>query len=82
MPLEDKATRRLVEREISKHPIDYSLLVVSVINGVCTFSGRVSPLRGAVARGVNIKDEVRKLADSVRLIRGIHEVVIDIAYDV
>ncbi len=81
MPLEDKAVRRIVEREIAKHSIDYSLLVVTVINGVATFRGRVSPLRGALGRGVEIKDEMRKIADAVRLQRGITDVVIDVAYD-
>lgn len=81
MPLEDKETRRLVEREIAKFPIDYSLLVVTVINGVCTLSGRVAPLRGALGRNVNIKDEVRKIADTIRLVRGVHEVVLDVSYD-
>ena len=81
MPLEDKATRRLVEREIAKFPIDYSLLVVTVINGVCTLSGRVAPLHGAMGRNVNLKEEVRKMAEAIRLIRGVHEVVVDIAYD-
>jgi osmotically-inducible protein OsmY len=81
MPLEDKATRRLVEREIAKFPIDYSLLVVTVINGVCTFSGRVAPLRGALGRNIVLKDEVRKLADCVRMVHGVHEVVLDISYD-
>lgn len=81
MPLEDKATRRLVEREIAKHPIDYSLLVCSVINGVCTLSGRVSNLRGAMGRNVDVREEMRKLQDSILLIRGINEVVLNIAYD-
>jgi hypothetical protein len=81
MPLEDKSTRRLVEREISKRSIDSSLLVVTVINGVATFKGRVSPLRGALGRGVDIKDEMRKIGDAAMLVRGVHEVCIDVAYD-
>lgn len=81
MPLEDKETRRLVEREIAKHPIDYSLLVCSVINGVCTFRGRVSPLRGTMGRGVVVKDEMAKIVDAVLTIRGINECVVDVAFD-
>lgn len=81
MPLEDKETRRLVEREIAKHPIDYSLLVVSVINGVATFNGRISPLRGAMGRGVNIKDEMKKIQDAVMNLRGINDCVIDVSFD-
>jgi hypothetical protein len=81
MPLEDKATRRLVEREIGKHPIDYSLLTVTVINGVATFRGRVSPLRGGAGRGVDIKEELRKVQDACLLIHGINEVAMDVAFD-
>ena len=81
MPLEDKATRRMVEREISKHPVDYSLLVVTVINGVCTFKGRVSALRGTMARGVDVRDEMRKIGDGALLVKGVNEVCIDVAYD-
>lgn len=81
MPLEDKETRRLVEREIAKHAIDYSLLVVSVINGVATFTGRVSPLRGSMGRGVNIRDEMKKIQDSVMNLRGVNECILDVAYD-
>ena len=81
MPLEDKAVRRLVEREICKHAIDYSLLVVTVINGVCTLSGRVSNLRGSMGRNVEVRDEIRKIQDSVILIRGINEVVLNCSYD-
>lgn len=81
MPLEDKAVRRLVEREIAKHPIDYAFLVVTVINGVATFTGRVSSLRGTLARNVDIRDEMRKIEDAVLLIRGINEVVMKMAYD-
>ena len=81
MPLEDKETRRLVEREIAKHAIDYSLLVVTVINGVATFRGRVSSLRGAMGRGVEIKEEMGHIRDAVLLHRGVNEVVIDVAYD-
>jgi len=81
MPLEDKETRRHVEREIAKRAIDYSLLVVTVINGVATFRGRVSGLRGAMGRGVDVKDEMRKLQDATLQVRGVNEVVIDVAYD-
>jgi len=81
MPLEDKAVRRLVEREISKHSIDSSLLVVTVINGVATFKGRVSPLRGMLGRGVDIKDEMRKIGEASLLIKGVNEVCVDVAYD-
>lgn len=81
MPLEDKQTRRLVERELSRHPLDISLLTVTVINGVATFRGRVSPLRGAAGRNVDLKDEMRKIQDACLLIHGVNEVAMDVSID-
>ena len=81
MPLEDKAVRRLVEREISKRSIDSSLLTVTVLNGVATFRGRVAPLRGMLGRGIDAKDEMRKIGEGALLVKGVNEVCIDVAYD-
>ena len=81
MSLEDKQTRRLVEREVFRHSIDYSLLVVAVINGVCTFHGRVSPLRGTAGHKVDVRDEMRKVRDGALSIRGVNDVVLDVSYD-
>ncbi len=81
MPLEDKKTRRLVEREISKHPIDASLLAVTVINKVATFKGRVKRLQGPAARGVDMRDELRKLENAILLLPGVNEVCLDVNID-
>ena len=77
MPLEDKAAARLVQREISKHSIESSMLNVQVINQICYIGGTVSKLQGQLGRGVDLKQELAKLADQIRLIRGINDVVID-----
>ncbi len=77
MPLEDKATARLVEREISKHSIDSSLIHVQVINHIAYIGGTVSKLQGPLGRGIDLKQELAKIADSIRLIRGVNDVVVD-----
>jgi len=81
MPLEDKRTRRTVEREVSKFPIDPTLLSITVINKVCTFRGRVKPLRGPVGRGVDIRTEMHKVEDAVMTLPDIQQVVLDVTYD-
>lgn len=81
MPLEDKQTRRMVEREIAKHPINADLMVVTVLNKVATFKGRVKPLVGGSGRGVDIRDELRKLENALLLMKGVNEVVFDVAID-
>ena len=81
MPLEDKATRRMVEREISKHPIDANLMVVTVLNKVATFKGRVKSLQGGASRNVDLRDELRKLEQSILLLKGVNEVIFDVSID-
>ena len=60
MPLEDKAAARLVQREISKHSIESSMLNVQVINQICYIGGTVSKLQGQLGRGVDLKQELAK----------------------
>jgi hypothetical protein len=80
MPLEDKATRLRIMREIAKYDMDTSLLNVSVINSVVYMSGRVSPMRTPTA-----PRDLRKVFDSLeetfRTMRDINDVVIEVAYD-
>lgn len=78
MPLEDKQMRRLVEREVAKHPIDSSLMTVAVINGVAYLGGRAGPLRGALGRGVDVKRELGLITEAVSQLRGIQDVVNDV----
>ncbi len=77
MPLEDKQTRRLVEREVAKHSIDYSLLTVAVINQVVYLGGTVSPLRGIMGRGVDIKREMDQICEAIEGMKGVNDVVND-----
>ncbi len=77
MPLEDKRTRRLVEREISKHPIDATLLQVRCINEVIYLGGIVSEIRGAFGRGVNVERQMDKIIEAIETMPGVKDVVAD-----
>jgi len=77
MPLEDKRMRRLVEREISKHPIDNTLLRVLCINEVVYLDGVVSGLRGSAGRGVDVVREMDKVVEAIEGMKGVKDVVAD-----
>ncbi len=77
MPLEDKRLRRLVEREISKHPIDNTLLRVLCINEVIYLDGVVSEIRGPAGRGVDLKREMNKVVEAIEGMKGVRDVVDD-----
>jgi len=75
MPLEDKRTRRLVEREISKHPVDNTLLRVLCINEVIYLDGVVSEIRGPAGRGVDLEREMSKVVEAIESMKGVRDVV-------
>lgn len=79
MPLEDKALRHTVEREIAKwsQSIDTTLMSVAVINGVVYLGGRIRPWRGTAGRGVDVKKQVALLQEALSHIRGVSQVVVD-----
>ncbi|HCA46977.1 MAG TPA: hypothetical protein DEP45_06295 [Armatimonadetes bacterium] len=80
MPLEDKATRLRIMREIAKYDMDTSLMNCSVINGVVYIDGRVSPMRSAGAP-TDLRRVFENLEDTFRGMRDIQDVVIAVAYD-
>ena len=77
MPLEDKRLRRLVEREISKHPVDNTLLRVLCINEVIYLDGVVREIRGPGGRGVDLKREMSKVVEAIEGMKGVRDVVDD-----
>lgn len=79
MPLEDKALRHTIEREVTKltQNIDVSLMTTAVINGVVYLGGRIKPLRGTAGRGVDVKRQVAVVQDALSNIRGVSQVVVD-----
>ena len=81
MPLEDKQARRLVERQLAKHNIDATMLTVAVINKICYIGGRVSALRGAMGRNIDLKREMQLICEAAGTIRGINDVVMDARID-
>lgn len=83
MPLEDKALRHTVEREISKltQNIDTSLMSVMVVNGVVYLGGRIKPWRGTAGRNVDVKKQVTLMQESLSQMRGVSQVVVDAAIE-
>jgi len=79
MPLEDKALRHTVQREVNKlvQNIDDTLMTVAVINGVVYIGGRIRPLKGAAGRGVDVKKVAMLMKDTLENIRGVSQVVVD-----
>ncbi len=77
MPLEDKRTRRLVEREISKHPVDNTLLRVLCINEIIYLDGVVKEIRGLLGRGVVLDREMHKIVEAIEGMKGVRDVVAD-----
>jgi hypothetical protein len=79
MPLEDKALRHTVQREINKYiqGIDDTLMTLAVINNVVYIGGRIRPLRGSAGRNVDVKKTVAKLTEVLENIRGVSQVVVD-----
>lgn len=84
MPVQDKALRHTVEREISKltQSIDTSLMSVMVVNSVVYLGGRIKPLKGTAGRGVDIKRQIAIVQDQLLLIKGVSQVVCDAAIEV
>ena len=80
MPAEDKAMRRRVEHEISRYDLDYTLGSVAVINGVVYLSGKVKRTLSPEGRNMDLKKTMGIIADTVRQIHGISDVVIDCDY--
>jgi osmotically-inducible protein OsmY len=82
MPLEDKATRRRVEHEISKHTgLDITLLNVAVINHVAYLSGRVKRLKGSIGAVHDIRKEMALIVEACLQLPGITDVVMDAQID-
>jgi len=82
MPLEDSKTRRRVEHELAKHgmDLDFTLTSVAVINQVAYFTGRIRSPRGT-GKGADTKRLMQTVADAIRALPGIKDVVLDCQFD-
>lgn len=80
MPLEDKRTRLLVEREVRKRSLDTTLLTVACINEVIYLGGVIKRLRGPLGRGVDLRQEMVKIEDAIIGMPGVRDVVCDVRY--
>ncbi|MBI3947318.1 MAG: hypothetical protein HY321_15450 [Armatimonadetes bacterium] len=78
MPVEDLQMTRRVQREIGKrNSIDYSLMAIRSIHGIVYINGRVRPIRG---REVNLQDEMGIVAQNIKRIPGVRDVVVEVQY--
>ena len=80
MPLEDSKMRRRVEHEIAKHPLDFSMCGVAVINQIAYFTGRIRSMRGT-GHGQDTKKQMQTVAEALRTLPGIKDVVLDCFFD-
>ena len=78
MPLEDKRTRRLVERELIKRAsLDITFLTVACINRIVYLGGRVKRMRGGAGRGADVEREMDKVIEAIQPLPGVSDVVRD-----
>jgi hypothetical protein len=80
MPAEDKALRRRVEHEISRFEIDYSMGNVAAINGVIYLSGKVKRVLSPEGRNLDLRKTMVTVAEAIRAINGVSDVVLDCDY--
>lgn len=77
MPLEDKAMRLRVTREISKFDIDTTMLDVKVINQVIYLGGSISPIR-APGMPTDLRKLLEQIREDLQKMKGITDIVIDV----
>ena len=79
MPLEDMQMTRRVQREIAKrNSVDATMVNTRCIHGVVYISGRVRSMRGTI--GVNLEDEMHIIAQNIKRIAGVRDVVVEVQY--
>jgi hypothetical protein len=81
MPLEDKAARRRAEHAMSKFDIDFTLANIAVINEIAYITGRVRRTHTAGGRNLDLKKELGTIADILRTVPGIRDVVVNADFD-
>jgi len=79
MPLEDKALRLRIMREIGKFNIDASRIDVKVINQVCYLGGEISRMRNPGAP-TDLRKVLEQIHDDVEKMPGVTDVVDDVRF--
>ena len=80
MPIEDKAARLAVLREVARYDMNTSLLTVRVINHVAYFDGRVSRNHGPNSVR-DLRRALSEIEDTVKAMPEIGDVVMEVAVD-
>jgi acid phosphatase class B len=79
MPLEDMQMTRRVQREIGKRvALDSTQVNTRAVHGVVYITGRVRAMRGAV--NLSLEDEMQIVAQNIKRIPGVRDVVIEVSY--
>jgi len=80
MPLEDKAARLRVMREIAKFNVDTTRLDVKLINSVVYMGGRISRIRAPGAPD-NLRKVLEEMEEIIRGMPGVNDLVMEVAID-
>ncbi len=79
MPAEDLHMTRRCQREIGKRvAVDGNLINVRAIHGVIDLTGRARLQRGAT--NVSLEDEMHIIAQNIKRIPGVRDVVVEVSY--
>lgn len=79
MPAEDLHMTRRCQREIGKRvAVDGNLINVRAIHGVIYLTGRARLQRGAT--NVSLEDEMHIIAQNIKWIPGVRDVVVEVSY--
>ena len=74
---EDIQAAKIVRREITRRPIDYSRIDIRVNRGIVHIRGHVAAMRGQV---MDIREEMQMVAKVIRQRPGIRDVILDVTY--
>ena len=80
MPIEDKAARLSVLREIARYDMNTSLLNVRVINQVAYLDGRISRNHGPNSVR-DLRKALSEIEDTIKAMPQINDAVIEVAVD-
>jgi hypothetical protein len=78
MSLEDASLTRSIMRDISKHQVDTSQLMVNVTHGVVYLRGKIKAIRGY--ENIDLDQEMHLIAKVLKQRSGIREVIADVQY--
>ncbi|MCH8275168.1 MAG: BON domain-containing protein [Armatimonadetes bacterium] len=73
----DIQAAKIVRREITRRPIDYSRIDIRVNHGIVYIRGQVAAMRG---QPLDIREEMQLIVKVIRQRPGIRDVILDVIY--